>query len=76
MWKKKASAVPETGAVPPYAQHTNEYGHSAAGGYDAPAYGKQVYGYHSEIDGGTAAQELPAETTGGELPTNAPKRGV
>ncbi|KAF3000243.1 hypothetical protein E8E13_007679 [Curvularia kusanoi] len=73
MWKKKASAASETGAVPPYTQPTDGYG--AAGGYDAPVHDKTVqYAHHSEIDGGTAVQELPAETMGGELPTDAPKR--
>ena len=70
MWKKKAATpgVPEMGGAPAYTDShpTNTY--EAAGGYGAPVYqNKQVYGHYSEIDVGTAPQEMPSETRGGEL---------
>jgi hypothetical protein len=70
MWKKKASTpgVPEMGGAPAYTDSHPTDANEAAGGYGAPVYqNKQMYGYHSEIDGGTAPQEMPAETRGGEL---------
>lgn len=63
--------------MPPYTATQDTSNYAPAMGYEAPAYDKQhVHAYHSEADGGAGLQELPAESMGNELPTNAPKRSL
>ena len=66
MWKKKASAAPETGVAPPYTQYTNGYGPEAV--YEAPPSVKYARACQGEMDGSTQAHELPGDATDSELP--------
>ena len=68
MWKKKASAVPETGAVPPYT-HMTGYGSAAA--YDTPTSDKYAHAHQGEMYGSAPAHELPVGTMDSELPAQA-----
>lgn len=67
MWKEKASSAPETGAVPPYTQHTNGY-NSAAAPYNSPTSDKYAHAHQGEMYGSAPAHELPGGTAHSELP--------
>ncbi|KZM18430.1 uncharacterized protein EKO05_0001324 [Ascochyta rabiei] len=73
MWKKKASATPETGVVPPYTQHTNGYG--SAGAYDTPTSDKYAHANQGEMYGSGLPHELPGGAMDSELPAqDSPKK--
>jgi hypothetical protein len=70
MWKRKASAAPEIGGVPPYTQHGNGYGPTT--GYDASINDKHAHAHQGELYGSATTHELPGRALDSEMPATAP----